>query len=164
MRVLLQRVSDASVTIDGEAVGAIGRGFVLLVGITASDDAAIVEKLAGKVANLRVFADEAGAMNRAALDLVPPGTRSTEGGFLRDEPVAMLVVSQFTLYADARKGRRPSFVGAARPEQASPLVDRFVEVLRGFGLPVATGRFGADMAVALTNDGPVTIWLDSDEL
>ncbi len=164
MRVLLQRVTDASVTIDGEVVGAIGRGFVSLVGMTSSDDDATVVKLAAKVANLRVFADEGGAMNRAALDLLPDGGVALDGGDLRDEPVAMLVVSQFTLYADARKGRRPSFVGAARPEQASPLVDRFINELRRLGLPVAPGRFGADMAVRLTNDGPVTIWLDSADL
>ena len=164
MRVLLQRVTDASVSIDAEVVGAIGRGFVLLVGMTATDDEATITKLAMKVANLRIFADDAGAMNRSAFELLSAGPGSRAGGDLRDEPIAMLVVSQFTLYADARRGRRPGFTGAARPEQASPLVDRFVEELRRIGFPVATGRFGADMAVALTNDGPVTIWLDSAEL
>ncbi len=163
MRVLTQRVTSAQVVVEGETIGAIGRGLVLLVGITHADDDQIVRRLAAKVANLRVFADEGGTMNRSALDLIAESTPTPEAD-LTSAPVAMLVVSQFTLYADARKGRRPSFVGASRPEQAAPLVDLFVEALRGLGLPVATGRFGADMAVTLTNDGPVTIWLDSDDL
>ena len=163
MRVLVQRVSRARVLIGGETVATIGRGFVLLVGITHADEAETVSRLAAKVANLRVFEDVGGAMNRSALDLAVPG----ELAGVRDlaaAPVAMLVVSQFTLYADARKGRRPSFVGAARSDHAAPLVDRFVAELRVLGLPVATGVFGADMAVDLTNDGPVTIWLDSADL
>ena len=163
MRVLLQRVTTARVVIDGETVGAIGRGFVLLVGVTPSDDEGLARQLAGKVANLRVFADEGGAMNRSALEL-NRGQMAPPGDDLTAAPVAMLVVSQFTLYADVRKGRRPSFTGAARPEQAASLVDAFAAALRDEGLPVATGRFGADMAVELTNDGPVTIWLDSADL
>ena len=129
-------------------------GFLILLGVTQEDTAEEGTFLAGKVANLRVFEDDAGAMNRSALDL------------LGDEPadVAMLVVSQFTLYADARKGRRPSFVKAARPEQASPLVDAFADELRALGLPVKQGVFGAEMKVELLNDGPVTIWLDTAEL
>ena len=163
MRVLVQRVSRARVVIDGETVATIGRGFVLLVGITHDDTAETVRRLASKVANLRVFADDNGAMNRSALELAAP-IAPDDSPDLSDTPVAMLVVSQFTLYADARKGRRPSFVGAARPDHAAPLVDRFADELRSLGLPVATGVFGADMAVDLTNDGPVTIWLDSADL
>ncbi|MEZ4626288.1 MAG: D-aminoacyl-tRNA deacylase, partial [Thermomicrobiales bacterium] len=126
MRALLQRVTRASVTVDGELISEIGTGFLILLGVTQDDTAEDGAFLAGKIANLRVFEDDAGAMNRSALDL------------LGDEPadVAMLVVSQFTLYADARKGRRPSFVKAARPEQASPLVDAFADELRALGLPV----------------------------
>lgn len=154
MRALLQRVTRASVTVGGERISEIDRGFLILLGVTQEDTAEDGAFLAGKIANLRVFEDEAGAMNRSALDL------------LGDEPadVAMLVVSQFTLYADARKGRRPSFVKAARPEQASPLVDAFADELRKLGLPVKQGVFGAEMAVELLNDGPVTIWLDTAEL
>jgi D-tyrosyl-tRNA(Tyr) deacylase len=153
MRVLVQRVSAASVTVDGETVGEIGPGLLLLVGVTHEDGEAELGLLAGKVANLRIFADAAGQMNRSALDLFAAG-----------EPVGMLVVSQFTLYADSRKGRRPSYIDAAPPAIAGPVVERFAAALRGAGLPVATGRFGAKMAVALVNDGPVTIWLDSAEL
>ena len=154
MRALLQRVTRASVTVDGELISEIGTGFLILLGVTQDDTAEEGAFLAGKVANLRVFEDDAGAMNRSALDL------------LGDEPadVALLVVSQFTLYADARKGRRPSFVKAARPEQASPLVDAFADELRALGLPVKQGVFGAEMKVELLNDGPVTIWLDTAEL
>ena len=154
MRALLQRVTRASVTVDGELISEIGTGFLILLGVTQDDTTEEGAFLAGKVANLRVFEDDAGAMNRSALDL------------LGDEPadVAMLVVSQFTLYADARKGRRPSFVKAARPEQASPLVDAFATELRALGLPVKQGVFGAEMKVELLNDGPVTIWLDTAEL
>ena len=154
MRALLQRVTRASVTVDGELISEIGTGFLILLGVTQDDTAEDGAFLAGKIANLRVFEDDAGAMNRSALDL------------LGDEPadVAMLVVSQFTLYADARKGRRPSFVRAARPERASPLVDAFADELRALGLPVKQGVFGAEMKVELLNDGPVTIWLDTAEL
>ena len=153
MRVLAQRVTQASVAVGGEVVGAIGPGFLLLAGVTHDDTAEDAAFLAGKVANLRVFDDAAGNLNRSALDLLAA-----------EEPVGMLVVSQFTLYADARKGRRPSFVRAAPPPLAAPLVDRFADELRALGLPVAQGRFGAEMHVALVNDGPVTIWLDTAEL
>lgn len=153
MRVLVQRVSEARVTVEDEVVGAIGPGFLLLVGITASDGAAELDLLVRKIANLRIFDDMAGNLNRSALDLLSAG-----------DPVSMLVVSQFTLYADCRKGRRPSFTEAAPPAIAAPLVDTFADRLRGLGFPVATGMFGAEMRVALVNDGPVTIWLDSREL
>src|SRR5688500_13226384 len=146
MRVLLQRVSRATVMVDGAIVGAIGRGFLLLVGATSSDTTADLDYLAEKIANLRVFPDDAGAMNRSALDvLATPGT-----------DIGMLVGSQFTLYADVRKGRRPSFTGAAPPDQAAPLVTGLAERLRQRGFPVAEGQFGATMAVELVNDGPVT--------
>lgn len=137
----------------GETTGEIGPGFLLLVGVTPSDGPGSVELLSRKVANLRVFDDSEGNLNRSALDLLAAG-----------EPVGMLVVSQFTLYADCRKGRRPSFVAAASPAIAAPLVEAFADRLRAFGLPVARGVFGAEMEVALVNDGPVTIWLDSAEL
>src|ERR671917_631309 len=150
MRVLVQRVSHARVTVADETTGKIGRGFLLLVGVTLDDTAAVANLLARRVANLRVFDDADGHLNRSALDLMQAG-----------EPIGMLVVSQFTLYADCRKGRRPSFVQAAPPAIAEPLVDRFADGLRALGLPVATGRFGAEMQVELVNDGPVTIWLDT---
>ena len=153
MRVLVQRVCRARVSIAQETTGEIGQGFVLLVGVTLDDDADAADLLARKVANLRVFDDADGNLNRSALDLLETG-----------EPVAMLVVSQFTLYADCRKGRRPSFVQAAPPPIAEPLVNRFAEGLRALSLPVETGRFGAEMKVELVNDGPVTIWLDSADL
>jgi len=132
------------VTVDGETVGAIGRGLCALVGVTHDDGPAQAEALARKLWHLRVFPDEAGAMNRSAAD----------------EGLEILVVSQFTLYGDARKGRRPSFVAAAPGEVAEPLVDAVVTALRARGATVATGRFGADMSVALVNDGPVTILLE----
>ncbi|MDQ3225977.1 MAG: D-aminoacyl-tRNA deacylase [Chloroflexota bacterium] len=153
MRVLVQRVSQARVTVAGETTGEIGPGFLLLVGVTLDDTEAEADLLARKVANLRIFADDAGNLNRSALDLLAAGA-----------PVGMLVVSQFTLYADCRKGRRPSFVEAAPPAVAAPLVDRFGAELRALGLLVATGRFGAEMQIALVNDGPVTIWLDTVDL
>ena len=153
MRVLAQRVTEARVTVGAETVGAIGPGFLLLVGVTGDDTPAAADLLARKVANLRVFDDAAGNLNRSALDLLAAG-----------EPVGMLVVSQFTLYADCRKGRRPSFINAAPTAIAEPLVERFAAGVRALGLPVATGRFGAEMQIALVNDGPVTIWLDSAEL
>jgi len=146
LRALLQRVRAAGVSIDGQVVGSIGRGWAILVGVGPSDTPDIGRKLAEKIANLRCFEDEAGKMNRSALDV-------------RAE---MLVVSQFTLYADTSRGRRPSFVRAAPPEIADPLVTQFAEDLRVFGFKVATGRFGADMLVSIENDGPVTIWLDSE--
>ncbi|MCX7622938.1 MAG: D-aminoacyl-tRNA deacylase [Thermomicrobium sp.] len=148
MRVLVQRVSRASVSVDGRIVSAIGPGLLLLVGVRRGDDPAIAAWMAQKVANLRIFEDDAGKMNRSVLEV---------GG-------STLVVSQFTLYADVRKGRRPSFVEAAPPEEARPLVDAFADALRRLGLAVETGVFGAHMQVELVNDGPVTIWLDSAEL
>lgn len=144
MRVLLQRVSSASVLVGGETVGAIGRGFVLLVGITHDDGSAESTWLANKIAGLRLFEDDDGKMNRGLDDV---------GG-------AILAVSQFTLYGDARKGRRPSFTDAARPEHAEPLFDHFVAALRRHGLTVATGVFGALMEVVIHNDGPVTLMLE----
>lgn len=145
MRALIQRVTSASVTVDGEVIGQIGRGFLVLLGVTHSDTAAQADWLARKIATLRVFEDAAGKMNLGLAEV---------GG-------AVLVVSQFTLYGDARKGRRPDFLQAARPEQAEPLVDRFVAQLRAEGHHVETGRFRAEMQVALVNDGPVTLWLDT---
>jgi len=144
MRALVQRVLSASVTVDGEEVGAIGPGLCALVGVTHADGAAEVAKLADKLWHLRVFPDAEGRM---------------------DLPVAavggeVLVVSQFTLYGDTRRGRRPSWVDAAPPEQAEPLIDALVAALRDRGATVATGRFRADMAVALVNDGPVTLLLE----
>jgi D-aminoacyl-tRNA deacylase len=153
VRVLVQRVSRARVTVAEETIGEIERGFLLLVGVTLDDTAAAADLLAHKIANLRVFDDADGNLNRSALDLLEAG-----------EPIGMLVVSQFTLYADCRKGRRPSFVRAAPPAIAEPLVDRLADGLRALGLPVATGRFGAEMQVELVNNGPVTIWLDTAEL
>lgn len=144
MRVLLQRVTRAQVSIAGHNVGAIDRGYVLLVGFTHTDTEASAEWMAEKVAGLRLFADAEGKMNLALEDV---------GG-------AVLVVSQFTLYGDAQKGRRPSFIDAARPEQAIPLYERFVGMLRERQLRVATGEFGADMQVELVNDGPVTLMLE----
>ncbi len=144
MRVVLQRVSRASVTIDGRVVGEIGQGFCLLVGFTHGDAPAQVDWMAEKVAGLRLFTDAEGKMN-LGLDEV--------GG-------ALLVISQFTLYGDTAKGRRPSFVDAARPEVAIPLYQRFLEQLKGRGITVADGEFGADMQVAIYNDGPVTLILD----
>lgn len=153
MRALIQRVAEASVMVDGEVIAAIKRGFLILLGVTHGDTQAEVDLLTSKIANLRIFEDEGGAMNRSALDVYASG-----------EDVAMLVVSQFTLYADAKKGRRPSFVKAARPEIAAPLVDAVAASLRGYGLSVHQGKFGAEMQVVLINDGPVTIWLDTAEL
>jgi D-tyrosyl-tRNA(Tyr) deacylase len=148
VRALIQRVIQASVTVDGEVVGAIGGGFLVLLGVTHADGPREAEWLARKVAGLRVFDDADGKMNLALADV---------GG-------AALVVSQFTLYGDARKGRRPDFLQAARPEQAEPLVDAFVARLRGEGVPVETGRFRAAMQVALVNDGPVTVWIDTADM
>jgi D-aminoacyl-tRNA deacylase len=148
LRALLQRVSNARVSSEGTVLGEIGPGLLVLLGVSHSDDEATAAKLAAKVARLRIFADAAGKMNRS---LVDTGCEA-------------LVVSQFTLYGDARSGNRPSYIGAARPEQAAPLCEEFVRVLAGMGPRVATGEFGAHMAVELLNDGPVTIWLDSEEL
>ena len=144
MRVLLQRVSRAEVRVDGRVTGRIGRGFLLLVGLTHTDDESRVAWMAEKVAGLRLFPDADEKMNLA----------------LADVSGAVLVVSQFTLYGDAQKGRRPSFIDAARPEVAVPLYERFVALLRERGLTVETGEFGAMMDVELVNDGPVTLWLE----
>ncbi len=144
MRVVLQRVSKASVTIAARVVGEIGQGFCLLVGFTHGDTAAQVDWMAEKVAGLRLFSDAEGKMN-LGLDEVGGG---------------VLVVSQFTLYGDAQKGRRPSFIDAARPEHAIPLYESFITRLRDLGLPVESGEFGAMMDVELVNDGPVTLWLE----
>lgn len=145
MKVVIQRSKAASVTVDGEITGAIDKGYVLLVGITQSDTMDDVAYTAKKVSEMRLFEDEEGKMNRSILEV---------GG-------AILSVSQFTLYADTRKGRRPSFIEAARPEQAKPLWDAFNEALRGHSLQVETGIFGAMMDVSLINDGPVTIIVES---
>jgi len=144
VRAVVQRVSRAAVRVDGEAVGAIGRGFVVLAGFAPGDAEPALVWMAEKLAGLRVFGDAEGKMNLGIAEV---------GG-------AMLVVSQFTLYGDASKGRRPSFVGAAPPEQAEPLYERFVVLLRERGVRVETGRFGAMMDVELVGDGPVTLLLE----
>jgi D-aminoacyl-tRNA deacylase len=148
MRTLIQRVSRARVIVSGETVGAIGQGFVVLVGVTHGDSEAEADWLANKIAGLRLFEDSVGKMNLSLLDV---------GG-------SVLVVSQFTLYADARKGRRPSFSHAAGPELADGLVDHFVDRLRALGLTVETGVFGAMMEVEIVNDGPVTLMLEREYL
>lgn len=148
MRALLQRVSHASVTVDGKVVGQIGHGFLILLGIGQDDSEAPVHMLVEKIVHLRVFGDDEGKMNRSLLDI---------GG-------EALVVSQFTLYADIRKGRRPSFTSAAPPALAEPLVERFKAALAAYNVKVEGGVFGAHMEVELLNDGPVTIWLDSEQL
>ena len=144
MRALVQRVTRARVVVDGDEVGRIGAGLCALVGVTHEDDRATAARLADKLWGLRIFDDEAGVMNRAASDV----------------DAEILVVSQFTLYGDTRKGRRPSWVAAARPEQAEPLVDALVDALRQLGATVATGRFRADMDVELVNRGPVTLLIE----
>ncbi len=147
MKIVLQRVTKASVTVDGEVIAAIGRGLLILLGIGPRDGRAEADYLAEKCANLRIFGDDAGKTNLSILDI--------RGG--------ALVVSQFTLYADARKGRRPSFTDAAAPEVAEPLVKYFSERLNGMGISTLTGSFGADMQVELINDGPFTIMLESPQ-
>lgn len=144
MRVVLQRVSRARVTVTDRVTGEIGRGLLLLVGLTEADTEEALRWMADKVVGLRIFPDEEGKMNRS----------------LEEAEGALLVVSQFTLYGDARKGRRPSFVEAARPEIAIPLYERFLALLRETGRPVASGEFGAMMQVELVNDGPVTLILE----
>jgi D-tyrosyl-tRNA(Tyr) deacylase len=153
VRILIQRVTKGSVTVGGDVVGRIGPGLVLLVGIGEDDTIEQVAPMCDKVANLRIFDDAAGVMNRSALDLLAAG-----------EAPGMLVVSQFTLYGDLRKGRRPSWSHAARPDAAAPLVDACAGWFRANGFSVGTGVFGAEMRVALVNDGPVTLWLDSEDL
>jgi D-tyrosyl-tRNA(Tyr) deacylase len=145
VRTVVQRVSSASVTIDGETVGAIGTGLLVLLGVKPGDGDRDIDFLAEKIANLRIFPDDDGKMN----------------GSLLDVKGAALVVSQFTLYGDCRKGRRPSFIAAAPPDVAEPLYERFVTRLKGCGVPVETGRFAADMKVSLVNDGPVTLIIES---
>lgn len=152
MRVVLQRVSRASVTVEGETVGAIGRGLLLLVGVGHADTDEVARRLAVKCAEMRIFPDAEGRFDRSLMDV---------GG---ESGAEALVVSQFTLLADVRKGRRPAFVDAAAPEIAEPVVEAFAEGLRSLGIRVATGVFGAHMLVESVNDGPVTIVVDSDEL
>ncbi|MCF6277823.1 MAG: D-aminoacyl-tRNA deacylase [Anaerolineales bacterium] len=144
MRVLLQRVSHGKVSVDGQTIAEVGHGLVILLGIGEGDGAAQVDYLARKIAQLRIFADQHGKTNLSILDV---------GG-------AAIVVSQFTLYADTRKGRRPSFVHAAPPEIAAPLVDQFVSILSAQGVPTQGGEFGAHMLVEIVNDGPLTIWME----
>lgn len=149
MRAVLQRVRRGSVTVDNEIMGEIGPGYVILLGVTHEDGPDQVKKLAEKTVHLRVFEDAQGKMNLSALDT----------------GAEMLVISQFTLFADAKKGRRPSFTGAAPPDSAEPMVAQFVDLLRALGVEkVETGVFGAHMQVYIENDGPVTIILDTDEL
>jgi D-aminoacyl-tRNA deacylase len=148
MRAVIQRVTQGSVSIEGKIVGAINAGLVILLGVGAGDNEADVELLANKIANLRIFADAEGKFNLSALDI----------------NAEILVISQFTLFADARKGRRPSFTDAARPEIAIPLYEKFVEKFREMSFKVETGEFQADMLVEIHNSGPVTIWLDTAEL
>jgi D-tyrosyl-tRNA(Tyr) deacylase len=147
LRLLLQRVSRAEVRVDREPIAAIGPGLAILVGVGPADDEALAERMARRAAELRIFEDEGGQTNRSLLDV---------GG-------SALVVSQFTLYADTRRGRRPGFGGAAAPELAERLYLRFADALRALDVPVAVGRFGAVMEVELINRGPFTIWLDTED-
>ena len=147
MRALLQLVSRAEVRVDDVAIGRIGPGLVVLLGVGPGDEEAVADDLARKVAELRIFADEDGRADRSLLDT---------GG-------EALVVSQFTLFADTRRGRRPGFSGAAGPDQVVRLYERFSAALEGLGIAVARGRFGAEMAVELVNEGPFTIWLDTSD-
>ncbi|MFZ4793524.1 MAG: D-aminoacyl-tRNA deacylase [Blastocatellia bacterium] len=148
MRAVVQRVSKGRVTVEGRVTGEIGNGLVILLGVGTGDTLAEVDLLAEKIARLRIFSDEDGKFNLSAIDV----------------GAGMLVVSQFTLYADCRRGRRPGFTDAARPEVAIPLYEAFVEALRKMELKVETGQFQAMMMVDISNDGPVTIWLDTDRL
>jgi len=147
MRALLQRTSRAAVTVGGETIATIGQGLVILVGVGPEDDESVADALATRVAELRIFRDGEGRTNRSIIDV-------------RGEA---LVVSQFTLFAETRRGRRPGFTGAAAPEQAKRLYKRFAASLRELDVPVQTGEFGAEMALSLVNDGPFTIWLDTAE-
>jgi D-tyrosyl-tRNA(Tyr) deacylase len=146
MRTLLQRVSQASVSVEGKAISSIGKGLLILLGVGHRDGEEQARFLAEKIANLRIFQDEQGKTNLSILDV-------------KGEAI---VVSQFTLYADARKGRRPSFTDAAIPDVAAPLVEHFIELLREQGIPTQTGKFGEHMSVEIHNDGPVTIWLENE--
>lgn len=144
MRLLIQRVSQASVTVEQQTISKIGKGLLILLGVGHGDGEEQVAFLAEKTANLRIFEDDQGKTNLSVLDVMGE----------------VIVVSQFTLYADTRKGRRPSFIDAALPDVAAPLVERFIELLRGHGVPTQSGQFGAHMHVEIYNDGPVTIWLE----
>ncbi|GCF06541.1 D-aminoacyl-tRNA deacylase [Dictyobacter arantiisoli] len=148
MRALLQRVSQASVTVETQIVGQIEHGLLVFLGIGQGDSEVQIKTLAEKIVHLRIFEDAEGKMNRSVLDI---------GG-------AILAVSQFTLYANARRGRRPSFTAAASPDLAEPLFEQFKQALTAYGIPVASGIFGAAMDIQLCNQGPVTIWLDSEDL
>ena len=148
MRCVVQRVSEASVAVNGETVGAVGPGLMVLIGVSTEDTDADLKYMTEKVPNLRIFDDENGVMNRSVLDV---------GG-------GILAVSQFTLYGDARGGRRPSYIRAAKPEEANAMYERLVEAWRGKGIHVETGIFRTDMKVSLVNDGPVTILLDSEKV
>ena len=147
MRCVVQRVTEASVTVNGETVGAVGPGLMVLIGVSTEDTDADLKYMAEKVPNLRIFDDENGVMNRSALDV---------GG-------SILAVSQFTLYGDARGGRRPSYIRAAKPDEANALYERLVAAWRAKGIHVETGRFRTEMKVSLVNDGPVTILIDSEK-
>ena len=147
MRALLQRTTGARVRADGHVVGEIGPGLVVLVGVGPTDDEVVAERLARRITELRIFRDEEGRTNRSLLDVAG----------------AALVISQFTLFADTSRGRRPGFTGAAAPEQADRLYRHVARTLESLGVPVATGRFGAEMAVELVNDGPFTLWMDTDD-
>ena len=144
MRLLIQRVSQASVTVEKQTISKIGKGLLILLGVGHGDGEEQVSFLAEKTANLRIFEDEQGKTNLSILDVKGEA----------------LVVSQFTLYADTRKGRRPSFINAALPDVAAPLVEKFAELLRGHGVPTQTGQFGMHMLVEIHNNGPVTIWME----
>ena len=148
MRAVLSRVKNASVTVDGQVIGKIGQGFLILLGITHEDTELQAAKLADKLTGLRIFEDEDGKMNR--------GLETVNG--------EILVVSQFTLYGNCRKGRRPDFLAAARPEVAIPLYEKFVQLIRDKGIHVETGEFGAEMMVESVNDGPLTLIVDTDDL
>lgn len=148
MRVILQRAISSKVSVDGTVIGSIGRGLTILFGVGKEDEESSVAKLAEKIVNVRIFQDDDGKMNHSLLDI-------------KGE---ILLISQFTLYADARKGRRPSFIGAADPEKGRMLYEKMIQALKGYGVSVATGEFGGYMLVEIANDGPTTIMLDSNEI
>ncbi|MBI4122442.1 MAG: D-tyrosyl-tRNA(Tyr) deacylase [Parcubacteria group bacterium] len=148
MRAVLQRVSSSNVSVGGKIIGSIGRGLTILLGVGADDEESVVPKFVEKIANLRIFQDDSGKMNRSLLD--------SKG--------EILLISQFTLYGDARKGRRPSFIGAADPEKGRALYEKVIDAIRGYSIRVETGEFGGYMDVEIHNDGPTTIILDSNEI